>query len=82
MNDTLYVRIFDRTHGATLGECEQWAEEVRLKDVHIANLEEEIAALKRENEAFRDWLGEDGLVEMAVVHEVDDLLARKETPCP
>ena len=33
--------------------------------------------LKAENKAFREWLGEDGLIEMAVVHEVDVLLSEK-----
>ncbi len=38
MTDELHIRIGDRTHGATLSECEQWAEEVRLKDEYIAKL--------------------------------------------
>ena len=42
MNDNLVTRIGDRTHGATLGECEQWAEEVRLKDVYIVQLKDNL----------------------------------------
>ena len=60
------------------------AENAALKD-EIRRHEEvfqfsanKIAALKRENEAFREWLGEDGLIEMVVVHEVDALLTAEE----
>ena len=41
METPLEVRMGDRTHGATLGECEQWAEEVRLFKEYIAQLEGE-----------------------------------------
>ena len=64
----LRERIGDRTHGATLGECEQWAEEVRLKDEYIAQLESSLAEaregierLDEEGDRLRDAL--DGLLD-------------------
>lgn len=49
----LSERIGDRTHGATLMECEQWAEEVCLKEEYIARLGIDLADARRENEALK-----------------------------
>ena len=54
MNEPLEIRIGDRTHGATLSECLEWAEEVRLKNEYITQLEAEIAAWEAKAALFVD----------------------------
>ena len=56
MNEPLEIRIGDRTHGATLSECLGWAEEVRLKNEYITQLEAELVLVSAPTRKLLDEL--------------------------
>ena len=90
----LVERIGDRTHGATLSECEQWAEEIRLKNVYIAQLEDhrdqllidnmeiaqENAKLRRETVELAMKVRKRGILQTStqIANELDALLTEQE----
>jgi hypothetical protein len=60
MEALLEERIGDRTHGATLAECEQWANEVAEMRQYTAQLKAENERLRKIEDAVRLLVEDEG----------------------